>query len=273
MSNGSTFLYHAHGTAFGGVIRRPFSQAIVSQAPASLPVSGGYGSASASDFKFNELISFRAANTQVSGSKSANDGSYNTVATTMIEGLNIDHMVTADRIVARVATIHSPGDTETRVFPSGSHFVNLRIAGRPVEPDLDIGVFCQFNTAEGFKKEYKSNSVFKKEMRKRFLWGELDKSAPEFLRKRYKWQGDEKLDPESKGIMPCSLVKSVSHDAPELVVLGNVVVVPSFGVIHLAEYHVKESARRLTMLRLELGSPFEGDLTVCGVEGNGTSYP
>ena len=273
MSNGSTFIYHAHGTALGGAIRRPFTQAIETQAATSLPFSGGYGSARASNFKLHELISFREAYTQVTGSRNAQDGSHNTMVSTTIEGLNIDHMITADRIVARLATKHTPGDAETRVFPSGTHFVNLRIAGRPVNPELDINLFCELDTAQAFKDRYQSDAGFKKEMRSRFAWNELDKTAPDFLRRRYKWQTDTKLLPESKGIVPCSLAASIQHNAPELRVFGNVIIVPGFGVIHLAEYHVKESARSLTMLRLELGSPFEADITVCGVDGNGTSYP
>jgi len=273
MSSASTFLYHAHGTALGGVIRRPFSQPIESQAGASLAISGGYGSARASNFKFQELISFREATTHVSGSWNPADNSYNTEVTTVIEDLNINHVVTADRVMARLATKHVSGKAETGVVPSGSHFVNLHIAGHPVNPVLDIKLFVDYDTSAKFIKEYQEEEPFKQKMRKRFLWGELDESAPEFLKKRYPWQTNEELLPESKGIIPCSLVESVDHDAAELKVFGNVVDVPGFGTIHLAEYHMEQSAHRLTMLRLELGSPFEGDLTICGVEGNGTSFP
>ena len=270
MNDGKIFLYNAHWTALGGIIRRPFSEVIQSQAATSLPVTGGYGAARVSNFKFHELITFREAYTQVAGSQNPNDGSYSTLVSSVVEGLDIDHLVTADRIVARLATKHGGGDEETSVTPFGCQFVNLRVGGYPVVPELDLGLFSELDTSRKFKERHKKDKAFRKEMHARCLWGNVDKSAPEILRQRYKWDADTL--PESKGIIPCTLVKSIRHESG-LKTFGNVIVVPNFGIIYLAEYEVKESARRLTMMRLEMGSPQDGSVGVGGVDGNGTMFP
>jgi hypothetical protein len=52
-----------------------------------------------------------------------------------------------------------------------------------------------------------------------------------------------------------------ARETPAVSIQGNAVVVSDFGRIFLAELLVAEDARRITMLRLEMGSPTEG--TVC----------
>lgn len=271
--NTRTFLYHAHGVALGGVIRRPFEYVLESQAATSLPISGGYGSSRVSNFKFRELISFKEAYTQVSGSQSAKDGSYNTLVTTTVEGLNIADMITADRIVARISTQHGEGDEETRVLPVGSEFVGLRVAGHSVDVELDTALFAECDTLAKFKRRYQAETEFAKTMRARFLWDDVDKNAPEILKQRYKWQTNSEALPESKGILPCSLVKAIHCDCPETKMYGNTLVIPQFGIVYLAELYMEQSSRRLTMMRLEMGSPMEGTLTISGGEGNGLPFP
>src|SRR5207247_4734841 len=58
-----------------------------------------------------------------------------TLVSAVVEGLNIQNIVTADWAVARLTSEHprkdSPPD-ELSMLPIGSYFVNLRIAGTPV---------------------------------------------------------------------------------------------------------------------------------------------
>lgn len=273
MDDGKTFLYNAEGTAIGGVFRRPFVDVMESQAATSLAVTGGVGSVRKTNFNYRDVVSFTEASTEVMGSRDTDGGTYNSLVSTTIIGLNIADMVTADRIVARISTTNSAADSETRVSPAGSEFVGLRVAGQPINPELDLPLFSELDTSAKFKDRYKRDKDFKEDMRARFLWGKLEDNAPEFLKARYKWQSDPDALPESKGIMPCSLVKTLGNVSGGLKVYGNVIVVPDFGTIYFAEYHVKESARRLTMMRLQLGSPMEADLTVASGQGNGVLYP
>lgn len=259
MSITPTFLYHAQGTAFGGVMRRPFNEVIESTAATSLPQTGGFGTNVKENFNYRDIFSFKKASTQVTGSKGP-DGSYNTLVTTTIEGLNINNVVTCARIVARLTTVHDGKEDETRVIPSGSEFVDLRIAGHPVKADLDLQTFCDLNTMKAFRDRYAKDKDFRKNMTDRFGWAGLNWPKPDTL-------------PEPKGIVSCSLVKNLSCDCPELKINGNSIKVPDFGTIYLAEYYAKDHTRTLNMMRMALGSPVEGDVTVGGIDGNGTHFP
>src|SRR5580693_5436643 len=138
------YLYNAHGYGLGGRIDRPFQHVLDVHAGASLPTTGGFEVSRAENYRLNETISYRAAHTMVSGSLDEEDGTYNTLASATIEGLNILDMVTADRIVAHVASKQRLDDPEPTITPIGSHFENLRIAGCPIHAELDNNLFNWF---------------------------------------------------------------------------------------------------------------------------------
>ena len=130
-----TFLYHALAVAASGQITVPFQHIIEVQAPSALPFTGGYSASDAPEFRFARIASFASAHSVTTGSEIG--GSFNTLATATIEGLNILNVVTADRVVARLASRYTP-DTKERVNSfAGSHFANLRIAGCPVNVKID----------------------------------------------------------------------------------------------------------------------------------------
>ncbi len=270
--NHSTFFYHAHGVALGGTIVRPFNKQIEAQAATSLPITGGVGVSRAERFRFEGIVSFESAHTEVSGSQSAQDGSYNTVVTTTVEGLNIMDVLTADRIVARISSLHPVDTDEPKIIPLGSEIVNLRIGGHPAEVELDTNLFCSLDTFRSFKERFETDREFQQMTRKRFLWGELDKDVPDYVQQRYKWQRQQPGLPVAKGIAQCSLLKDLKCACPELKRYGHILVLPQIGKIHIAELLLMERSRRLTMLRLDLGSPVEGTVTVAGDESNGVGY-
>src|SRR6202041_2941261 len=266
------YLYNAHGYGFGGRIDRPFQHVLDVHAGAWRPTTGGDETTRRENFRLNETISYTAAHTVVSGSRNEKDGSYTTLASSTIEGLNILDMVTADRIVARVASKQFIDDPEPTITPVGSHFENLRIAGCPLEVELDTDLFNRFGTFDAFKKAYKGDQQYRDRMQSVFLWGKPKFEVPDFLRERYNWfAGDE--FPESKGIALCSLVKEIKTPCPELRVYGNVIVVPQFGKIYLGEVILKKYEREVTMLRLDLGCPTALVVSGPGGGGGGAGFP
>jgi hypothetical protein len=130
-----TFLYHALATGVSGHITLPFQNVIEVQAPSALPFAGGYSASRVESFRYQNVLSFSSAATVTTGSESSRF--FNTLATATVEGLNILHVVTADRVVARLASRYSKDTGEQSATIAGSHFVNLRIAGNPVEVELD----------------------------------------------------------------------------------------------------------------------------------------
>src|SRR5271155_1256720 len=271
------YLYNAHGYGFGGRIDRPFQHVLDVHAGPPLPTEGGYEVSRKDNFRLNETISYTAAHTVLSGSRNEKDGSYTTLASSTIEGLNILDMVTADRIVARVASKQLITDDEPTITPIGSHFENLRIAGCPIHAELDADLFNRFGTFTAFKEAYEGNQAEREAMQRVFLWGKPKFDVPDFLRERYNWFAGDKF-PASKGIVLCSLVKGITsccgHElCGELKVYGNVIVVPQFGKVYLGEVMLKQYEREVTMLRVDLGSPAAGATVGPAAGGGGATFP
>ena len=252
----SSFLYHASAFALSGHLKRPLDHLIEVQAGSTLPTTGGHGSARVENFRFNQMISFKAGYSQVSGSEKEQRGKvvHATLATCAIEGLNILDVVTADRVVARLASSFASG-TESRILVMGSRFENLRIAGHKIDIELHHELAMKLDTFEAVRKEFESNEEFRKMSDDPFKPGNLPK----------------KID--VNGVVRCSLVKEfkpgkcpgVEHRGHH----GHVLVVPEFGAIHLAEVVFEHGRKILTMLRIELGSPNGGGTTVVQADSNG----
>lgn len=98
-----------------------------------------YQSATLADYALERYLTFRSAHTQVTGNEGP-AGVHNTLMTSRIEKLNILDVVTADLVVARLTAEYRAEDfnrfRDLWVSPLGTTFVNLRIAGHPVEVPL-----------------------------------------------------------------------------------------------------------------------------------------
>lgn len=264
-----SFHYHANAHALSGRFTRPIQHVIPVQAATSLPIIGGVGSARVDNFRFNEHVSFKAGYSHVSGSEKERDRKkesergrepereiiHTTMATAVIEGLNILDVVTADRIVARLSSSYAAADEESRILLIGSRFENLRVAGCRIEVELHHELALKLDTFEAVVAEFASNAEFRKMSEDPFSPGKLPGKI------------------EAHGVLRCSLVKDIQPaKCPGIVRYGHyghVLEVPEFGKIHLAEVLFQYGRKTLTMLRLELGSPNGGTMTVVSADSNG----
>jgi hypothetical protein len=226
------------------------------QGASSLPTTGGHSTSRVDNFQFQEFVSFKSAYSHVSGSKKAEDGTYTTLTTATVEGLNILDVVTADRIVARLASQHPAAQDEPSVIALGSNFENLRIAGCPAEVDLNHEFFLHLDSFEAIRKELASNSDFRKMAEDPFQTGQK-----------------QKVPPDPQGVLLCSLVKDMKTTCPGVKRQGHAFIVPQFGKIFVAEMLASRGTRTLTMLRLELGSPVCGTGVVAETSINGHPWP
>jgi hypothetical protein len=290
------FIYHAFAIGVSGRITAPFDEIIPVQASTALPEAGGFGKSRVDRFDFRNIVSFTAASAVVAGSVSPaaddtsggpmvkQDGqppqntkgpSRDAVATVIVEGLNILGVVTADRIVARIASSHPFDPAQpSSITPIGSYFENLRIAGYEVKLDLAIDRFAQFDTAQSVRDAFKDNTNnFRDEFKQMTLIGQGGR-VPQGLHKYFPssdWGSDEKI-PETNGIIACGLVRQMEGLGRELTVCGHTIRVNGFGIIRLAELKITNTERRITMLQIDLGSTPRGSMGVCGAAGNGDSY-
>ena len=129
------FHYHALASGVSGHLTLPVEHLIEVQAASALPSTGGHCTSRVEGFRHQHIVSFNSAHTGTTGSESATH--FHTLATSTIEGLNILNVVTADRIVARMASSCAKANHEHFTTFAGSRFENLRIAGCPVEIVMD----------------------------------------------------------------------------------------------------------------------------------------
>jgi len=268
MDNGSkrTHYFHAYADAFGGRLYQPFEQVLTSVAPTSLPVVGGYGSARQEDFRVGELISIDKAYTQVAGSTTAS-GSFLTLVTSVLEGVNIDNIFFADRIALQMSTDHPASGYFPKVSFVGTHFRGVRVGSCELEPELNLGICDQ-----GDPRKYPSASCLFDEGLRAYAREQSHKLAASldglrdtagFFERFHELHSNggpntnEKI--AERGNIACSVVVGISAKGrfPGTIV-GNVIEIPAFGRIHLGELLVEHGSFDLTMIRLEMGCPTTG---------------
>src|SRR2546430_3495304 len=104
-------------------------------------------------YNLDGLISFAGGYTRVSGSHPKGK-SWVSLATAVLEDLNIFDVITADRVVAQASTEHAPFDGHVpSVTFLGSRFENLRINGYPVNADLELGICGDKPAGDGLYSE------------------------------------------------------------------------------------------------------------------------
>jgi len=250
------FLYSAQAVGAGGRITLPYNETIEIQASVALPIIGGQGSARVDNFRYRNIFSFRSAESHVVGSYSANDKAYGTLAMCAVEGVNVLDVVTCDRLVARITTKHPDDGSEPTIIPLGSRFENLRIAGHPIEVNLELGLFCQLGTFGKLTEGYARDEGVKAQIRRLSLFERPDGGLP-----------------ESRGIIGCSLAPAPEKLPPGLTPKGLAIYVPHFGTVYLAEFFITPTSRRLMMLRVELGCSVGGGVGAECAGGNGSGWP
>jgi hypothetical protein len=275
--SGRRFLYHAHGSAIGGSITAPFTASIASNSATSLPVIGGFASAKDGAYQLKDVISFKSAHTYVSGIRT-DDGAYNSVVTCVVEGLNILHVITADAIIGRVSSNHKDGGAP-EIIPCGSTFENLKIAGQPLQVDLNHDVFVQNPTHSALLSYFESTSKANKGKnapKARYDWGLSSEKIPPGLAKGMLMEPGAGWS-KSNGVLHTSLVKQVRPagpgDSAEELPYAYAIHIPHVGNLYLGEVFSSGDTKRLTMLRVELGSPFAGAVAAAEPVSNGNWFP
>lgn len=277
MSPYRTFHYHANAHVLSASFTRPLPHVVEVQGASSLPTIGGHGKGRVEDFRFEHFISVKRGYTHVSGTPTevevkvevegkarvVKQTHFTTLVTSVAEGVNILDVVTADRMVARLASNHTLDDEdykEPHFTLVGSKFENLQIAGCKVEVPLDIDLFERIHTFEAARNEYKKNPDFRKMVEDPFEGG------------------DELPEPSEHGAILCSIVdvkqmKEKMKKCPGVTPKGHSFIIPKFGKLFLGEILLEHSRRTLTMVRFELGSPVSGSGTVVQLDSNGKPYP
>src|SRR5262249_27561805 len=149
---------------------------------------------------------------------------------------------------------HPADGSEPTITPTGTDIVNLRLDGYPITVTIECDLFTKYGTKSALSRAYASDDAFYKNHGNRFLASDKDK----------KGSGKRQI-PEVGGYIVTTIVSDIQTKHPKAVVNGNVITLDGFGRIFLGELLITEVSRRLTLVRLKLGSPVEGDVACAEV--------
>lgn len=278
-SSQRTHTYHASATAISGQLKLPLSREIRPQVHAHLPKKGGHYSYRTGEFNVDGVISYRSANSRVSGNRNSKPGrGWTTIATAAVEGLNVLEVVTADRVVVQTITEHPLEGYVPSVSFLGTHFENLRILGHPVELDIDYNLLSEMPDGDG---PYTRDPGVIDRVGKQHRRVLESKGLPDDLKERYN-QFSSTLGSTEE--IECSLVNRASGSYP-CPSFGHIICVPDFGKIVLAKLTVSHDEHntptgspritkvQLTMVDLELGCAIDGSVSIGTGSSNGTTIP
>ena len=274
----SHHVYNASAYGFAAELERPTRHSIPTQAGAVLAASGGRGVGRIHGFKFDGVISVEDAYSEVGGSYDDSHNLHTTYAFSVLEGVNIADVLTADRIVSRLSIYVSADpkkDSEPRFDITGSHFENLKIAGHKVDVKLATDVFHKLQKyseiVAGNRDEWLVGSKLGALGDEALKELEHDYHGLSDLVKAWKKKGER---PQDEGILfsPANHLRLQEHGvSPEVLGFGNMIFVPKFGVIRLAELVVHKRCRSLTMFHIYMCSVGTGGTSGGGTGGSGGS--
>jgi hypothetical protein len=263
------FHYHAHAVGISGHITDPFEAEIEVQAASALPTSGGRSSAKHPPFQLRNVLSHAGVTSETTGRHHPEKDHHETIATAMVEGLDICGVVKADAIIVRVQCLHSASKSgEPRISLRGSKFENLRIHGKKVEVESQVERYHELDTMTKLRDHYRDSAQFRDDFHRHAYVGQ-ESVVPERKRKYFPWLRHEANGelPEIRGYTVAPLFVVRSADGFEA--HGNVVYVPDFGHIHFGELVIGPYQRRLAMMHVDLGSPTKGTIMSVSADGNG----
>jgi hypothetical protein len=264
------FHYHADACPFGGHFTHPVTKAIPSHGSSSLSSAGGHASSRMGPFRLDDLASYEGVYSEIFGGVNETNDGWTTLVTSVVEGLNLLEVVTADRIVSRLSVTYPRVGYNAKVSFVGAQFDNLRIAGVPVNPVLNLNLL-ETPGSRFPSKPFTEDKCFldKAIEQSQVMIGA--KNSPGWVKARYGWVESEQ-ERREKGFVPCSLVDHV-EGAKEGSSYGHVIHVPGFGNVFLGELQVSQGLFRLTMLRTEMGCAGGGNQAAGGSNSNGSGSP
>ncbi len=289
---GRYHVYHAEAGVLHANLQLPLAQVIKPQAFAKLPERGGYLSQHANNYRLEGIVSFRSAYTQVAGNSDVKPGhGFSTIATAVVEHLNVLDVVTADRVVAQISTEHPLAGYVPHITFLGTRFENLRIAGHKVELDLD----CDFLGARAEDgSAYTSNRDLMKKIAAQSKLTEGIEPCPEDDIEGYY---DDLPDLDDQDVenaeyaesLEASLVSNSGfegdRDSSPGKCFNHVIDVPNFGKVYLASLRLKHenfqketgvpkrTSVNLSMVKLKMGCMAAGTATMISTRTNGGTRP
>jgi len=278
------YVFHSHAAAFGGHIVRPKDIVLEAGGASALLVTGGRSVAKLARTQFDDFFEVESANTFAEG---------------LFEDKAAFVEVTHRREQEQTLTALSRARTEVNGLAVGrkprlkigrirAELTN-RSAGHSGQPSIRIGKDTAIDgiSIEGFRLvvELNTKPFIQCDTHAKILAAADDpkfvsKSGETlFMSKRFGGESNTPLFRKlirTGGSVYATIVKSIRWDGkpfPKSEIHDNMVVLPEFGRVFFGELLISEYSRRLTMVRMALGSEAGGSASAGDVESNGGWSP
>jgi hypothetical protein len=283
-------IYHSNASVLRAELKKPFEEKIEPQANLPLRGSGNdnhYQFRHTGPFQWEGILSYQSGYTQVAGIRSSKikqpgaKPGFVTLTTSVVEGLNILDVVTADRVVARISTEHPFDGAVPSIHFLGTRFENLRIGGHKIEALTDLEIIGPKPDRDASYFDEKASKMMGNVCKQYDAIGK-ESNLPDWLTEKYL---TDRAPRKKADETYCSLVNGVDgvKEIPKSLGVrpfGHVIDVPHFGKIYLAELTVNRKKAEdpqedtytfnLTMIRVDLGCPVEGGIGIAMGDPNGT---
>jgi hypothetical protein len=269
--------YVFHGSACGvsANIRRPEQRILPVQGSCSLPVTGGLSQSEVPAGQLEKWVSYDGITTSAAGdyvdaaagiATTRGDIAFDAVPTETRVTSDVRGLVILGRVhigrasMGMVSRSARPGEQPV-IRPEGNRLEDVRIDESRLKITLAEAFYQECDTHDKLAKKHAAG-LSSKHARLLLPLVEDGEALTTY--------------PEAKGKVKCTIVQEISWDGaphPTATIHGHVVRVPNFGKIYFGEMFISGEARRLTMVRFQLGSPDGGEVTAGEGETNGTIWP
>jgi len=274
------FVFRGNASAIGGRIVRPPDIVLESNIASSLTVAGGRSATRGTGLKFDPYIAIDSAATLAEGLYDKLDEHIDLT----YRRVTADFLATSTRVESDVVGLHVNGSKVKLSIrrlraalrarsPFASGEPAIAVDGKTIIEGVEInGRLLNVEIAP---------SVFEKyDTRSKLMMAADDPAAADELRPHLLLASQlhgVALPPRGRLIQTQStiystIVKSLKwagDSYPGAVITDHAVYVPEFGKIVFGELLITDLSRRLTLLRIEFGSPEGGDVACAEVESNG----
>jgi hypothetical protein len=274
------YVFRGNASGVAVHIRRPVDLLLPVQAASSLPTTGGLSEARVGPTQWGErtpternkattYVSFDSAYTRASGdyidaekavAMTLGKLRFDEVPTRTTVSAEVQNLTMIGRVTVGLASMSlqslSTESGEPPIRCESAKLEGVEVDGYKLTVTLDPEYYCEYDTmsklavaaGEGKDPQFYINAG------KASCYG----------------------FPNKTGTVLCTLVREMhwtDTPHPDAKIEGNTVIVPDFGRVYFGELLVQDAARRLTMVRYQLGSADGGDGAAAEGETNGGTIP
>lgn len=260
-SHARRFIFHGTATPFGARIvsigGKPHFEAIEGPPSSSLAVVGGLQrGVNTKTVSYQGIFGWGETLAESKGELRA-DGHHVTTVTSSIADVsakNKPFLFTARKLsVTMVADQDQTGEPE--IVPSEMIFQGLELDGEPIELEVDDDL-AKFPTFAKFEKEYRRNQDF------------FDKYQVRLARGEGSGKFGERFPRTEGGYVLLSIVRSIRWKKKKI--KGHILSLKGFGKIYFGEVLMRSNRRRVTLVRLAMGSDTGAQASCACSDQNGS---